>query len=811
MVFLESFNIWPFISMFLLPLSLLGLGSLVISKKESFIHSLVVGSSIAIILLSVWALFATSGFKEISWMVFLVGIWGFVANFTSIKENLVQLVRSLSLKNSNGSLIIIASKGLVIAFIIKLVLFVFLRPTIDPDVVQYYLPFTRSLLKYGHIPMSDFYTGLPLNNTSIGSLVLYGYSLAVGGIRDITPFKLIPFTLIVGIGTYWFSLIKNLGRSGKVAWLTLATLVSLPLADSTLFETLFYPDYLFALLFLYFLNFIFKLSQNHHQSTRFFVIAGIATSSLLLVKLQAVLVILLLTGLLVSVFLAGRTRKILIVLFALFIFGFRLFNHYFFTIPNFTDFIISPLIIIYILSKIPQSSVKLNKQDLVKAFIWASTVVFIGGIWWFRNFILSDNVFGGLAQDSYWASSVVSKAIPELEYYQTNSFLQQVMHQFNFSKIPHYIQPKFTSLAFLFWSVMGGFWLVSKIAALFTKKTKLDLYFVYWLVGWYLIWVFYLGGVSGRHLLHIFPIFAYFISKGLLWLSSKLFKSSALQDKFIVIYLLLLSFASLAQSRFLSWNLGTILFGQEKLHQVARETIGSDSLSQVSNLTAISSGITYQLKKVVTAINLSGYPTSQYFSLITGISIAVSTLLLVVSYLAIKKIKSRFSKRCKLKIGVITAVVFSVPYLLVMLTLTKGNIFNFSKVEVQQVYTYGGQFNELIPYLKSYLEPADKIILLAPATGLPYYLSHPVVDILNTFEIRQLRPILESSDHAQISSFIKSNNFRYLIIREDKGILSEVKSLQKNFIFFKEVTQLDSVKKIIKPNLISTWSLYRLY
>ena len=684
MLFSESFNLWPLISMFLLPLSLLGLGSLIVSKKEAFISSVITGFSIIVILLSIWALTVPFGFQQISWLVFLIGIWGFVTNLSVIKKNLTQLLKSLSLKGSNRSLIVTVSKALVIGFILKLILFTFLRPTIDPDVIQYYLPFARSLLKYGHFPLADFYTGLPLNNTSIGSLVLYGYSFSIGGIQDTTPFKLIPFTLIIGIGVYWFRFIKNLSRSEKLAWLTTAVLVSLPFVDSALFETLFYPDYLFALLFLYFIDFIFKLSKNHLRSTRFFIMAGIITSSLLLVKFQAVLLIMLLVGLSIAIFLNGNIRKILIVLFALSLFGFRLFNYYFFTIPNLMSFVISPLFLVYFLLKIPPSSVNLKKNHLVKAFIWISIVLFVGGIWWWRNFILSNNFFGGIGESNYWASSVVSKVTPELAYYQTdsffqkvlhetNSFFQKVLHKVNVPKVPHYVQPKFNSLAFLFWSVMGSFWIIPKITALFTKKSKLNLNLAYWLIGWYLIWVFYLGGVSDRHLLHTFPILAYFISKGLLWLSRKLFKADALRDKLTVTYLLLLSLFSLAQSRFLSWNLGTIIYGQTRLHQVARETIGSDSLNQAGNTTAVFSDIAFQFRRLVTAINLSGYPASQYFLLIIGVSAVVSSLLLTISYFIIKKKGLSFSGKSKLKIGTIIAIVFSIPYLLIMLVLTTLN------------------------------------------------------------------------------------------------------------------------------------------
>lgn len=821
MSFPETFNLWSFISMFLLPLSLLGLGSLIITKKEAFITSLIIGSSITVILLSVWALFVPFGFKEISWLIFLIGIYGFFANFSLFKKNILKLIKSLSIKTSRDSWIVTVSKGLVIAFIIKLALFIFLRPTIDPDVVQYYLPFARSLIKYGHVPSFDFYTGLPLNNVSIGSLVLYGYSLAIGTIKNITPFKLIPFTVIIGIGAYWFNFIKDLTRSEKLAWLTLASLVSLPFADSALFETLFYPDYLFVLLFLFFINFILKLNKDHPRSPRFFITASIVISSMLLVKLQAILVILLLAGLLVSTFLAGNARKILIVLFAFSVVGFRLFNYHFFTIPNFLDFIVSPVIIIYLLLKVPQLSVKpiktpqlsveLGKKHLVRASVWIFTIFFIGGVWWWRNLILSNNFFGDIGEGNYWASSVVSKVTSEVPYYQADSFFQKMMHKLNFSKVPHYTQPKFTSLAVLFWSVMGSFWIIPKITALFTKKNSSDFSLAYWFVGWYLIWIFYLGGVSDRHLLHVFPLFAYFISKGLIWLSDKLFKTSITRDKFIVVYLLLLSFVSLAQSRFLSWNLGTIFYGQETLHQVARETIGSDSLNQVKNLTTTPLGLSHKFRELITAINLSGYPTSQYFMLIIGVSVVVSSLLLIISYLIIKKKKLDFTKKNKVKMGTMIALVFSLPYLIVMLVLTKGKLFNFAQVETQKVYTYGGQFNELIPYLKEHLKSSDKIILLAPSTGLPYYLNHPVVDILNTYEIKQLRPILESNDLDEIESFVKDNNFKYLVIREDKGILSEVEALQERFIFFEKVTQLDTAEKIIKPNLVSTWSLYRLY
>lgn len=811
MFFLGNFNIWSFVSMFLLPLSLLGLGSLMVSKKETLINSLIIGSSALIILLSVWALIIPFGFKEISWLVFLIGVWGFVVNFSIIKKNIVQLIKSLSLKRSNGSLVVIVSKGLIIAFIIKLILFVFLRPIIDPDVVQYYLPFTRSLLKYGYLPSSDFYTGLPLNNTSIGSLALYGYSFAIGTVHNIASFRLIPFTFIIGIGVYWFKFIKNLSRSKKIAWLTLAILVSLPFADSVLFETLFYPDYLFVLLFLYFIDFIFKLSKNHIRPIRFFITAGIVTTSLLLVKFHAALVMVLLAGFLISTFLRGNIRKILIILFALFIFGFRLFNHDFFTSPNFIDFVISPLILIYLLLKIPQTSVKLNKRHIIKAFVWVSTVVSVGGIWWWRNFILSNNFFGSLGSDNYWASSVVNKITSASIYCQTNSFLQKILHKINFTNIPHYTQPKFISLAILFWSAAGSFWIIPKITAFFTKKSNSDVKLVYWLIGWYFIWIFYLGGVSSRHLFQIFPILAYFISKGLIWLSTRMFRTNVLQDKFTVIYLLLLSSVSLAQSRFLSWNLGTIVYGQTKLHQVANEVIGSDSLNQVGNITVVSSGVSHYFRKLMTVINLSGYPASQHFLLITGVSIVVSSISLVISYFVIKKKKLSFSKKNKVKIGMVVATIFSVPYLMVMLILTKGSIFNFAQVETQKVYTYGGQFNELIPYLKNNLEPADKIILLAPATGLPYYLNHPIVDVLNTFEIKQLRPILESDDLIQIKSFIKNNNFRYLVTREDERTMSEIQHLQKQFIFFEKVTQLDTVEKIIEPSLTSSWSLYRLY
>jgi len=358
---------WPIISIILIPLSIVGMGGLFARKKSFFIESLIFGFSIVVVLLSTWGLIVPHPFQQFSWTLFIIGILGFFKNYFLFRKELLLFFKNLLYVKSNTSLVILISKGLVLAFILKLVIFSLLRPIIDPDVVNYYLPFARSLIKSGRIPTIDFYTDLPLSNTSLGSLVVYGYSLAIGTTKNIISFRLIPLFLILGIGVYWYKFIRKLSSSLLITWLSIGILVSLPIADSILFEILFYPDYLFVLLFLYIIGFLQNSKSLLRQKQNLFFLTMVI-GAFLLSKFQATLLLLLSVGFIITSFLKGNMRKTLILLSVFLVFGFRLINQSYFNLPDLVLFVVSPLILGGLLFKIPTSSyrLKLNKKNIAK-------------------------------------------------------------------------------------------------------------------------------------------------------------------------------------------------------------------------------------------------------------------------------------------------------------------------------------------------------------------------------------------------------------------------------------------------------------
>jgi len=267
----------------------------------------------------------------------------------------------------------------------------------------------------------------------------------------------------------------------------------------------------------------------------------------------------------------------------------------------------------------------------------------------------------------------------------------------------------------------------------------------------------------------------------------------------------------MVQSRFLSWVSGTIVFGQSQLHQLAKEVIKTDSFRGEVAPTSNNLSMIDQSRKLVTVLNLSGYPADQHFLTLITSSLLVSGACFLLAYYISRNLKRKISPKVKKRMVVFVSTIFFAPYFLVISVLTKGEITKFQQKITNQVYSYGGQFQEVIPYLKDNLEDRDQIILIAPPTGIPYYLNHPVVDILNTYGLKKLKPALDLSNDQEIKIFLKENNMKYLLIREDNETVYRLGRLQDKFFFFSHITNQENYQKIIDTTQTSSWVLYRLY
>jgi len=159
------------------------------------------------------------------------------------------------------------------------------RAILDSDVVQYYLPIAREIVRENCFTYNtgyDYYVHLK----PIGASVLYAWIYIVSGSTLSEAFRLMPLVPILMLILLNYAIAFSATKSKNVSIISTALFLILPFHDRFLLYTALYPDIFYYPLIFIATYFLFKYFQSRCSSLFFWTGLGLGVASLL--KAQAI-------------------------------------------------------------------------------------------------------------------------------------------------------------------------------------------------------------------------------------------------------------------------------------------------------------------------------------------------------------------------------------------------------------------------------------------------------------------------------------------------------------------------------------------
>lgn len=184
-----------------------------------------------------------------------------------------------------------------------------LRPILDSDVTQFYLPIAREIATNNGF---TYQTGYDYNVLlkPIGVSVIYGWTYVIGGSTILELFRFMPIVPIIILIILMFLIAKETTNKVNVAVLSTIIFLVVPLHERFLLYNGFYPDIFYYPLAMIGLLYILRFSKTNDRNAILIVGSSIGLGSLL--KAQAIF---LLVATLLIILVIGMRRKRISLLF----------------------------------------------------------------------------------------------------------------------------------------------------------------------------------------------------------------------------------------------------------------------------------------------------------------------------------------------------------------------------------------------------------------------------------------------------------------------------------------------------------------
>lgn len=583
-----------------------------LSVGEKLVISLTAGTALLIVILSLWGMLLPGGFRAFSVAVYVVALgsalWGAWENRRPLVVALRTLPRMAAV-TLRGDKLTLVLWTVVAAYVIKALLFLFLRPVIDSDVVVSYLPFARTAYLSDHIPSYNLYDTGAIMVPPVGGWILYSWIYSVSGSIFTESFRLLMFPFLMGSLAMTYLLGRTVADT-RTARLGVIVFALLPLHDQVLFESVLFPDVMFAFLSLIAFYFMVRLFYDEHRShevVSYSLIIGLAMGTSMWLKFQGVILYYFLVLFYILHFPAKRwVRFFLLGLFAVpAIWSLDRFAGIGFLKPSLFLTVVSAVLWAALLVWLAG-----NREAMLKRtrFPLSGLVVIVGSLHGFVWLIRNQLLFGEFTTLSWTQSAAVAwvvgirravvQAMAVLAHQQPAAGLTRAAGLTGEGQAP------FVEWALLLLPALGTLWLLPKLVGLWrsTSRNRPPLLLL-WIGTWYLFWLFYLGGASERYLLPALPALAVVIATGVRSLVAALrllgtrwdrLARRYLSSKAALWFVAGMAILSLSQSLFLSWNAGIIAYGYAGLHRVVelRESADGEPVLPAPEAPSEETGVT---------------------------------------------------------------------------------------------------------------------------------------------------------------------------------------------------------------------------
>jgi len=173
-------------------------------------------------------------------------------------------------------ILIISTVGLLSIYTI----FLQKKAILDSDVVQYYLPMAREIVRENGFTYS---TGYDYNIIlkPIGVSVLYAWTYVVSGSMLSEDFRLMPLISLLMLIILNYAIVASSTKSEKIGALSTALFLVLPFHDRFLLYNSFYPDIFYYPLIFSVVYFFIKYSYSKHSVLLFWIGTSLGCAALL--------------------------------------------------------------------------------------------------------------------------------------------------------------------------------------------------------------------------------------------------------------------------------------------------------------------------------------------------------------------------------------------------------------------------------------------------------------------------------------------------------------------------------------------------
>jgi len=273
----------------ILPFSLIlpGLWILQLTKRkvdsmiERLSFSYILSLAVMFSLLYIGALLFCFNIASLIYLTVL--IISFLHLFISfIYKNLQKRFNKISIKFSLERVVLVISiAGLVFIYMT----FLHVKAILDSDVVQYYLPMAREIVRKNGFTYS---TGYDYNIIlkPIGASMLYAWTYVVSGSILSEDFRLMPLVPLIMLIILNYAIVDSATKSEKIGILSTALFLVLPFHDRLLLFNSFYPDMFYYPLIFSVIYFFIKYFSSKQNILLFWI--GISLGCAALLKAQTI-------------------------------------------------------------------------------------------------------------------------------------------------------------------------------------------------------------------------------------------------------------------------------------------------------------------------------------------------------------------------------------------------------------------------------------------------------------------------------------------------------------------------------------------
>jgi hypothetical protein len=199
-----------------------------------------------------------------------------------IYKNLQKRFNKISIKFSLERVVLVISiAGLVFIYMT----FLHVKAILDSDVVQYYLPMAREIVRKNGFTYS---TGYDYNIIlkPIGASMLYAWTYVVSGSILSEDFRLMPLVPLIMLIILNYAIVDSATKSEKIGILSTALFLVLPFHDRLLLFNSFYPDMFYYPLIFSVIYFFIKYFSSKQNILLFWI--GISLGCAALLKAQTI-------------------------------------------------------------------------------------------------------------------------------------------------------------------------------------------------------------------------------------------------------------------------------------------------------------------------------------------------------------------------------------------------------------------------------------------------------------------------------------------------------------------------------------------